>query len=167
MPNYITKFYSGDYGERQRQANADNASVYIEHHFNSVDNPKADYSCVIVGSNAGRISREFGQAYAASVASLFGCKVGGANGLLIGGYNGRGDGNIKHTKMPAVLLEPIFISNPKQAERIVQDVWQDGLATILADTIKHFFPQGGLIAFSIGHKGKRSNPNDRGASVPP
>ncbi len=162
---YQIKYYKGEYRDRQRAANADKAIVYVEHHFNSTDNPSADYACVVVGSNAGRVSREFGQAYAKSVAKVFGCKIGGTNGLLIGGYNGRGDGNIKHTNMPAVLLEPLFCSNPKQAAHIRSEEGRNALAHILADTIKHFFPDGGLIAFSVGHKYKTSKPNDRGAAV--
>jgi N-acetylmuramoyl-L-alanine amidase len=163
MGNYAVKWYSGEYSERQRAANADRAVLYVEHHFNSVDNPAADYTCVIVGSNAGRTSKEFGQMYARKVSEAFGCKIGGVNGLLIGGYNGRGDGNIKDTDMPAVLLEPLFISNPARAQAAWSDSGRSSLATILVDCIKHFFPNGGLIAFSIGHKGKRSKPNDRGA----
>jgi N-acetylmuramoyl-L-alanine amidase len=165
MGTYTVKFYTGEYIERQRAANADRAVLYVEHHFNSTDNQTADYTCVIVGSNAGRTSKEFGQMYARKVAESFGCRIGGVNGLLLGGYNGRGDGNIKHTNMPAVLLEPLFISNPKRAAQVITEPSQHQLAKSLAACIKHFFPNGGLIGFSIGHKGKRLKPNDRGAAV--
>lgn len=165
MSEYTVQYFTGDYGERQRAANAAGVSIYCEQHFNSVDNPDADYTCVIVGSNAGRISKEFGQMYARKVSEAFGCRIGGVNGLLIGGYNGRGDGNIKHTRMPAVLLEPLFISNPKRAAQVVTDASQHQLAKALVSCIKHFFPNGGKIGFSIGHAGKRSNPRDRGAKV--
>ena len=37
------------------------------------------------------------------------------------------------------------------------------LAAILVATIREFFPNGGLVAFSVGHKYKTSSPNDRGA----
>jgi N-acetylmuramoyl-L-alanine amidase len=161
---YKIKFYKGEYITRQRAANADKAIVYVEHHFNA-GSPTADYACVVVGSNAGKTSREFGQSYAKSVSNVFGCKIGGANGLLIGGFNGRGDGNVKYTNMPAVLLEPLFCSNPKRAEQIRSEDGRQKLAEILADCIKHFFPNGGLIAFSVGHKYKTSKPNDRGAAV--
>lgn len=161
---YSVKFYSGEYVDRQRAANRDKAVVYVEHHFNA-GSETADYTCVIVGSNAGRTSREFGQSYARRIAETFGVKVGGVNGILLGGYNGRGDGNIKHTTMPAALLEPLFCSNPRHAEIIRSEAGQYQLAKILAQTIRHFFPHGGLVAFSVGHKGKPSKPNDRGAAV--
>lgn len=164
MSKYTVKFYKGEYGQRQAAANKDKAAFYCEHHFNA-GSETADYTCVVVGSNAGKTSREFGQAYAKSVADEFGCKIGGTNGILIGGFNGRGDGNVKHTNMPAALLEPLFCSNPKRAKEIKSVEGQNKLAEILADNIKHFFPNGGLIAFSVGHKYKTSKPNDRGAAV--
>lgn len=67
--------------------------------------------------------------------------------------------------MPAILLEPLFASNPRHADIIRSDEGQTRLARILVESIQRFLPDGGLVAFSIGHKGKRSRPNDRGASV--
>jgi N-acetylmuramoyl-L-alanine amidase len=164
MSDYKVKFYVGDYGERQRQANADKADVYIEQHFNG-GSATADYSMVVVGSNAGRVSKAFGIMYSKLVSEAFGTKIGAQNGILPGGFNGRGDGNIKHTNMPAVLLEPLFATNPERAEQIRSEAGQNALARCIVDCIKHFFPNGGLIGFSIGHKGKRSNPNDRGVAL--
>lgn len=160
--SYTVKFYKGDYLNRQRAANADKAVLYVEHHFNSVESPTADYATCVVGSNAGRTSRAFAETYVRKVADAFGCKAGS---ILIGGYDGRGDGNVKYTDMPAALLEPLFCSNPKRAVEIKSDEGQDKLAKCLAETIRHFFPNGGLIAFSVGHKYRSSKPNDRGANV--
>ena len=67
--------------------------------------------------------------------------------------------------MPAVLLEPLFASNPQQAEIIRSKSGQAVLAQILAESIRRFFPKGGLVAFSVGHKYKTSAPNDRGAPL--
>ena len=165
MAKFTVKFYKGNYSIRQRSANADRCVLYVEHHFNSVASPAADYTCVVVGSNASTKSRNIGATYAKKVAGAFGVKIGGASGLLVGGYDGRGDGNIRSTNMPAVLLEPLFVSNPKQAEIVRSETGRQQLAEILADTIKHFFPDGGLIGFSVGHKYKTSHPDDRGAPV--
>lgn len=162
---YQVKFYDGDYFERQQKANADNAKLYVEHHFNSSSSREASYAVVIVGSNASNTSKNWGRWYAQAVAREFGNSIGGSQGILIGGFNGRGDGNVKHTKMPAILLEPLFASNPRHAEIIKSNDGQTRLARILVESIQRFLPDGGLVAFSIGHKGKRSNPNDRGASV--
>lgn len=162
---YEIKFYRGDYIERQRQANADNCVAYVEHHFNSSASVEANYAVVIVGANASQTSRNWGRWYAGRVATEFGVRVGGDQGILVGGFNGRGDGNLRHTDMPAVLLEPLFVSNPQQAEIVRSDAGQQRLAEMLTESIQRFFQKGGLIGFSVGHKYKTSNPNDRGAAV--
>lgn len=164
MP-YTVRFYKGDYFDRQQAANADKAVAYVEHHFNSSSSPTANYAVVVVGSNASSTSRNWGRWYARAVAEQFGTKVGGDGGILVGGWDGRGDGNVKHTKMPAVLLEPLFASHPQQADIIRSEAGQQALARILAESIRRFFPDGGLIAFSVGHKYKTSSPNDRGAML--
>jgi len=162
---YRSTFYKGDYRERQEQANADRCVAYVEHHFNSSASPMASYAVVITGSNASQTSCNWGRWYAQAVAREFGAGVGGDQGILVGGFEGRGDYNLRFTDMPAVLLEPLFASNPRQAEWIRSDEGQVRLARVLCDSIRRFFQSGGLIGFSVGHKYKRSAPNDRGAAV--
>ncbi len=163
--SYTVKFYKGDYRARQQAANADDAIAYVEHHFNSSGSSQANYAVVVVGSNASQTSRNWGRWYAKAIADQFGIGIGGDQGILVGGWSGRGDGNVKHTEMPAVLLEPLFASNPQQAEIIRSKSGQAVLAQILAESIRRFFPKGGLVAFSVGHKYKTSAPNDRGAPL--
>lgn len=162
---YTVKFYTGPYSVRQRQANADKAIVYIEHHFNGSSNPHPDYTCAIVSSNSSRTSRRMAMLYAGLVAKEFGTQVHGDNGVVIGGFNGRGDGNIKRTAMPAMLVEPMFASNPAQAAIIKSQEGQTRLAKVLVDTIVQMFPDGGLVAFSVGHKYKSRSSKDRGVPV--
>lgn len=161
---YTVKFYRGDYIERQRQANSDNCVAYVEQHFNSYTSTD-DYSVVITGSNASATSKNWGRWYAAAVAREFHSHVGGDNGIKVGGYDGRGDGNLRYTKMPAILLEPLFASNPRQAELIRSESGQARLARILCESIQRFFQDGGTIGFSVGHKYKTSNPTDRGVQL--
>lgn len=161
---YKVKFYKGEYLDRQRAANKDKAVAYVEHHFNSAG-PTANYALVVVGSNASQTSVNWGSWYAKAVAEQFGTQVYRPEGVARGGLDGRGDGNVKHTAMPAVLLEPLFVSNPQQADIVRSASGQAALARILAESIRRFFPQGGLIAFSVGHKYKTSRPNDRGAAL--
>ena len=156
------RFYTGDYKDRQRQANIDGAVCYVEQHFNASSNPDANYAMVVVANNASQKSKSWGLHYALKASELFDIRN---NRLSIGGVGGRGNGNLIYTSMPAILLEPCFISNPEQARLMLEDIYQDKLAKVLADSIRVFFPDGGLVAFSIGHVGKTSNPNDRGASV--
>lgn len=110
---YKVKFYTGNYGERQEAANKDECVGYVEHHFNSTTSSTADYTMVIVGSNASRTSKNWGRWYAQAVGREFDIPVGGDQGIVVGGYGGRGDYNIRLTDMLAILLEPLFASNPK------------------------------------------------------
>jgi hypothetical protein len=162
---YTVQYYKGNYYNRQQAANRDEAVAYVEHHFNSSSSPHAGYAVVVTGSNASQTSKNWGRWYARAVADQFGIPVSGDDGILVGGWNGRGDGNLRHTDMPAILLEPLFASNPQHADIIRSDLGQAALARILVESIQRFFPHGGLIAFSVGHKYKDSNPRDRGAAL--
>ncbi len=161
---YDVKFYKGDYRTRQKKANNDRCKAYVEHHFNSSSSPSAQYTCVIVGSNASQTSKNWGKWYANAVANEFGVPLY-KEGIVVGGFNGRGDANVRHTNMPAILVEPLFASNPQHADWIRSEEGQARLARILTESIQRFFPDGGIIGFSVGHKYKESKPNDRGASV--
>ena len=162
---YTVRFYKGEYSDRQKQANKDKCVAYVEHHFNSSSNQTANYSVVITGANASQISQNWGRWYARAVAQEFDVPLGGDQGIMIGGYGGRGDFNLRFTDMPAILLEPLFASNPQHARIINSEDGQAKLAEILCASIQRFFQKGGLIAFSVGHKYKTSAPNDRGAAV--
>ena len=162
---YTVRFYKGEYSDRQKQANKDKCVAYVEHHFNSSSSQTASYSVVITGANASQISQNWGRWYARAVAQEFDVPLGGDQGIMVGGYGGRGDFNLRFTDMPAILLEPLFASNPQHAGIINSEHGQAKLAEILCASIQRFFQKGGLIAFSVGHKYKTSAPNDRGAAV--
>lgn len=155
-----------DYRERQEYANEQNCDLYVEHHFNASaydkpgiqDNP----SLCVVASNASRTSKDIASTYSAKVAYQFGVKDSGAVQVK---FKGRGDYNLRYTNMPALILEPLFVSDEELAVIAQSDVGQEQLAQILVDTIREHFPAGGTIAFSVGHKFKVSSPYDRGAPV--
>ncbi len=162
---YQVKFYKGDYLERQRAANADGCVAYVEQHFNSCGDPAVNYTLVITGANASQTSRNWGRWYASAMAREFSLPVGGDQGIMVGGYNGRGDFNLRYTRMPALLLEPLFASNPQHAEWLRSEAGQTHLARILCESIQRFFQDGVLIGFSVGHKYKTTRSNDRGCGV--
>lgn len=164
MKKYTVKFYKGEYYTRQNDANRDKAVAYVEHHFNA-GLFTANYTVVIVGSNASKKSIEWGKDYTRAICKAFSTIPGGDDGIKVGGYNGRGNGNLVKTEMPAILLEPLFASNPEHAEHMRSKDGQYKLAQALVDSIRQHFPKGGLIAFSVGHKYKVSKPADRGAAV--
>jgi hypothetical protein len=162
---YTVKIYKGDYYDRQMKANKDGAVAYVEHHFNSSSSTTASYAIVVTGYNASQTSKNWGRWYAKAVATHFGTQVAGDDGILVGGWDGRGDANLRETDMPAILLEPLFASNAMQADIIRSESGRAALARILVESIHRFFPQGGLVAFSVGHKYKKTNPNDLGAPL--
>lgn len=168
MSKFQTLFVKGDYPARQRQANAANAVLYIEQHFNG-GSAEASYALANVGTNSGAKSKSIAKDYVDEICAAFGVKAANndfaTGGVSVGGYKGRGNGNLTLTNMPAVLLEPLFATNPKYAEIIRSEDGQRNLASCLVRTIKRNFPQGGLIAFSVGHKYKTSEPADRGVAL--
>lgn len=164
---YQVRFYQGDYEERQQRANQDGCVAYLEHHFNSSDNPATAHTEVLVAGNASERSRAWGRDYAQAVAAAFGCPLGGRerDGLMVLHDGDRGVGNIERTAMPAILVEPLFVSNLEQAALIRSEEGQELLAQCLVQSVRAHFPQGGLIGFSVGHKYKTSAPRDRGAPL--
>jgi len=165
MATYTVKFYSGSYRARQNAANADRAICFVAHHLNSDDNVTADYALCDVANNASRTSKAWASWYVHKVAETFGVKVwSGGDGVCVGGMGGRGNSQIFYTDMPAILPEPLFCSNPRSAEILRGDSGRRQLAEILAASIREFFPKGGLVAFSVGHRGKPKS-SDAGAPV--
>lgn len=164
---YTVQFFTGDYGPRQRQAIAENCVAYVEQHFNS-GIESAQYSLVIIPDpNPFSVAQDWAQSYANRVAQLFGTTIFGDDGIKPGGFEGRGNGNIKvaGSEMPALLLESLFASHKAHAAAIRTEVGQDNLADSLVESIRTFFPGGGKIAFSVGHKYKISSPTDRGVPL--
>jgi len=160
---YECRFYYGDYYHRQDRANEDNAILYVEQRFNSFSK-KSNYTLVKVSDKASERTIEFAKEYSARVSKGLGIPLyeKDISGVIVTRRGGRGDNSLRKAKMPAVILEPLFVSNPEH----VQLFWNGGreiLADILANTIRDYFPEGGLIAFSVGHRYQRSKPFDQGA----
>jgi N-acetylmuramoyl-L-alanine amidase len=162
---YQVRFYKGDYRERQKAANKDRAVCYVEHHLNSSNDQYAGYATAIVATNCSQKSLEWARWYSHRVGQEFVVKVGGDDGVVVGGYRGRGNANLKYTAMPAILVEPLFASNPNHTNIIRTEWGQERLAKVLVESIVKYFPGGGIVAFSVGHKYKVSNPHDLGAKV--
>lgn len=174
MSKYTVKFYEGEYDARQEAANADDAIVYFEQHLNSkeYDDPASGDDnpiMALVAHNASKRSIEIAAEYVRAVRQRFTrppmFQGGPEPGVYKVPFRGRGDFNLRLTKMPAVLLEPLWISDQLTAEDLLHGTAVRQLAMALVDTVESCFPRGGLIAFSIGHLGKPSAPFDRGAPV--
>jgi hypothetical protein len=158
---YTVIFLKGDYRARQAAAGKAKCNVYYEQHFNS-SGPSATYGCVLVANNASAKSRQL----AATIGSKSSLVIGNKNNGVVTLHPGdRGYGNIAYTAMPACLGESGFVSNPGFARWIKVVENQKALGRVVADSIKACFPDGAKIGFSVGHKYKTSNPDDRGANV--
>lgn len=146
---------TGDYPARNRAANAAKTDLYLDFHFNA--GPSVANYCMTMfltkssASIAGALSR--------SMASVVGLRDMGAKVAT------RGRVCIAACAMPAVILEPLFVSNPAGAAWVKNPGNLDRLADAIAATVKSYYPNGGTIAISTGHIGKTSSPNDRGAPV--
>jgi tetratricopeptide (TPR) repeat protein len=162
---YEVNFYTGNYRWRQALANEDNCAAYAEQHFNASASRRDGYTMVIVSYESSKKVRKWAKWYVQKVARAFGVRQYLGKGILIGGYDGRGNGNLKYLKMPGVLLESLFATNPRHAKWIRNEADQLQLAFILFKSIRKFFPQGGRICFSVGHKYKFYPRNDRGAHI--
>jgi hypothetical protein len=71
-------------------------------------------------------------------------------------------GFVRHYPCPAVLLEPLFVSNPTQAAWIHNNGHLLALGEAIAAAVKAALPTGGVVGLSVGHRYKR-RPGDEGA----
>lgn len=168
MTQYRVNIYYGDYRERQAAANRDKAALYLEQHINSSAQQSPDYGLAVIATNGSQRSYEIAHWYAKEAGTRF--DVGGPDDADVGygdGVRKGGDGNdnLYYTDMPAVLLEPWFASNPEQSKLMNSPKGIEMAARLLEGTVRRFAEPGALIAFSVGHLGKRSNPDDRGAVI--
>jgi hypothetical protein len=165
---YKVTIPTGEYSARQQQANDAKADLYLEQHVNSSVSESPDYGLGVVAENASQKSRSIAAWYAAEAGKRF--DVGGPTDADIGygtgvRVGGRGNSNLKYTSMPAVLLEPWFASNPRQAEMMNSVEGVGKAAELLLDLVQKWLPDGGHIFLSVGHVGKPSNPSDKGAAI--
>jgi len=163
MAKYRVTVFTGDYIVRQLTANRERCDVYIEQHFDAKLNDREsdadNYCSVLVAHNASPRSKAIAKTYAAKCAKATGLPNAGVRQVA---YGKHGDGNMRHTMMPAVLLESLFISDMSQAEFASSEAGQEMLAQLIVDTVVEHFPDGCHVALSAGHRGQTSK-NDPGA----
>jgi hypothetical protein len=163
MGKYEVKFYEHQsYKQRQIDANRDGAICFVAHHLNGINDTSVNYCCCIVGTNASQESIQWATDYCGLLKFRhsidFTKYQGRGTGVVVGGYEGRGNSQLIHTNMPAILPEPIFATNPQAANQFLHDPGGiDDLAEVLVTSIQNAFPEGGLVAFSIGHGRWRKN----------
>ncbi len=153
-------FLTGDYAlrrVRQRQAAAEGCALTVDFHFNS--NGPAAYGGEVYHKRGDAASRRVAERIVAGFRSI-GLPDHGSEPVKSGGRAGFIDAYAN----PAVLLEPLFVSNPKQAAWLHDAENFQKLAKAVAQVILESTCDKDTIGLSIGHLGKDSSPNDRGAT---
>ena len=95
---YLFRFYSGTSKEKQTKANHDKCTAYLDFQFNISSDPQINYTSVAVASNASRISKYWGRQLAQFISEDFAVPIGGNNGILIGGENGKNELDLIYTR---------------------------------------------------------------------
>jgi N-acetylmuramoyl-L-alanine amidase len=156
--------YTGKNKERQRQAEKEKCDIVIEFHFNSAGD-RAASGTEVWHCQYSMFSRQLASILHDKITAL--------------GFKPRGVKSAVPTSRASfinsypptcvvVLLEPCFVSNRSDAEKLHQDGFIDRLANAIVAGIKDFIKTNAnrkfsVIGLGVGHKYKTSNPNDKGA----
>jgi N-acetylmuramoyl-L-alanine amidase len=169
MAIYTPVILKGDYAgsgatshERQERASLEGCICTVDFHFDTVDDSGASGGEVHY-KEGNEDSRQFALAMWAELAAT-GLPPHGANPVLSTAQRSR-SAFIERYEMPAILLEPLFLSNPNQAGLLHgpgADANNRKMAEAITAAIKGQFPRGGKIGLSPGHAYKTSSPNDPG-----
>ena len=119
-------------GARTRVANNNKADVFVSIHINAFSNPA-------VGGIATYYYRNSG--YGAMLAQNIQAKLANVEGVQDRGITPAGFYVIKNTKMPAVLTELGFISNPNEEKILNTPQFQQQLAQGIVQGLEGFFAQ--------------------------
>ena len=115
--------------ERARRANALEAKIFVSIHLNAHDQPAAHGASTFhfVSSGAGAA---LGESIQTELAKL---------GLLDCRNHGRSYPLLRETRMPAVIVEPAFITNPDEEKRLEDPEFRDAIAAAIATGIARYF----------------------------
>lgn len=154
-------FLTGDYATRlkprQLQAKSEGCALTLDFHFNS------NGSSALGGEVYYKDGDAKAKAAASAVINVFrSLNLPDHGDPLKPASEGRAAFILAYA-CPAILLEPLFISNPTQAAWIRDAANLTALGQGIARAIKASTGERDKIGLSIGHLGKDSAPNDRGA----
>jgi N-acetylmuramoyl-L-alanine amidase len=123
-----------DSSQRAARANEARAEVLVSIHLNAHDDPAAEGSSAYYFGKLGS-SSVAGQA----LAELIQEEIVAATGLRDGRTHPMAFATLRETTMPAVQLEPCFISNPKEARLLQEEPFLRDLASAIARALARFF----------------------------
>lgn len=154
-------FLTGDYATRVKprmiQAKSEDCALTIDFHFNS--NGSTAIGSEVYFKDGDSKSKDVAKAVIDVFRSL---NLPDHGDPLKPASEGRAAFILAY-KNPAVLLEPLFVSNRTQAAWIMDATNLASLGQGIARAIKANTDEGDKIGLSVGHFGKDSAPDDRGA----
>lgn len=126
-----TEIEAPDVGLRAERANQIRCDAFVSIHLNEGDSESAEGATTFYfgGSVAG-----------ASLAQRIQDRLTNL-GLLDCRHHGRYYPILKETQMPAVLVEPIFATNPTEAKRLLDVEFRRSLADAIADGVRDYFEE--------------------------
>jgi predicted acylesterase/phospholipase RssA len=161
---YTVKLYDGEPAELPQRVKGDGCVCYAEQHFGWGPNESVpSRSMVITASNATEYTKNWGRWYAREVSREFSIALGGNEGISE-------DSQVRPAldqRLGRFEVPPLFINNAAAAQIVRTEQGQERLARVLSDSIRHFFPAGGLVCLSNGHPGDPLHPDvgRQGASL--
>jgi len=121
-------------GERAAAANEEGAELLISLHMNSHDDPAAEGTSTYYYGREGWVSQA-GQ----WLAELIQTELIARLGLKDGRTHPKSLPLLRETQMPAVQVEPCFITNPREEGLLRESSFRRLVATAIADAIEAFF----------------------------
>jgi len=119
--------------KRAEMANKIQANLFISFHLNGSLNPKVDGSRTYYFARGDSFSSE-GKRLAEDIQK----SLIGALGTRDGGIHGKSFLVLRQTKMPAVLLEPVFITNPTEEKLLQDEAFRQKIAVAVFDGLQNY-----------------------------
>jgi N-acetylmuramoyl-L-alanine amidase len=130
-----TQWESPDISERSRRANAWGAELFISIHLNSHEDAAAEGACTYYwkGSVAGERLAALVQDALVDLGTRD-CRSHPRSYQLF-----------RETRMPAILVEPCFITNPDEEQRLYEPTFRNSIADAIASAVRHYYEGAALI----------------------
>jgi N-acetylmuramoyl-L-alanine amidase len=120
--------------ERARAANDRGAEVLISLHLNAHDDPKAEGALTFYYGRGDYVSKA-GQ----RLAELIQDEMTSSMGLKDGRTHPKSLPMLRETRMPAVHVEPCFITNPAEEAKLRREEFRTGIAAAVRTALERFF----------------------------
>ena len=123
-----------DASERAARANRAGADVLVSMHLNSHEDPAAEGSSAYYFGGVGASS-----VAGATLAEFVQDELTASTGLRDGRTHPKSFPILRETRMPAVQIEPCFITNPKEEQLLSEDAFIRDVAVAAATALERYF----------------------------